>query len=88
MGNNRDRFFGIVFISILFFFLTVEGVMADKVILENGDTLTGTVEKMTEGKLTFKTDYAGTIEIQPRESGNHGGVGQDCIDQSSSQRVA
>ena len=40
------------------------GAFADKVILENGDILTGTVEKVLEGKLTLKTDYAGSIEIQ------------------------
>jgi putative salt-induced outer membrane protein YdiY len=64
MGNKANRFLGVILISILFFFLTVDEAIADKVILENGDTLTGTVEKMAEGKLTFKTDYAGIIEIQ------------------------
>ena len=64
MMNKSNRFLGIVLISFIFFFLMVEGAFADKVILENGDTLTGTIEKMTEGKLTFKTDYAGIIEIQ------------------------
>jgi putative salt-induced outer membrane protein YdiY len=38
-------------------------VLADKVILENGDTLTGTVEKVIDGKLTLVTDYAGPIII-------------------------
>ena len=40
------------------------GAFADKVILENGDALTGTVEKVMDGKLTLKTDYSGPIEIQ------------------------
>jgi len=64
MGNKAKRVSGTVFISMIFLFLTVAGVHADKVILENGDTLTGTVEKMMDGKLSFKTDYAGVIEIQ------------------------
>ncbi len=64
MRNRANRFWGVVFISLIFFFLTVEGAIADKVILENGDILTGTIEKMMDGKLTFKTDYAGIIEIQ------------------------
>ena len=64
MGNKTNRFMEVVLIGFIFFFLTVEGVIADKVILENGDILTGTVEKAVEGKLTLKTDYAGKIEIQ------------------------
>jgi putative salt-induced outer membrane protein YdiY len=50
----------------LFFFLLLLGVgeaLADKIILENGDALTGTVEKVIDGKLTFITDYAGPIVI-------------------------
>jgi len=64
MVSKTNKFLGIVLISFIFFFLTVEGAVADKVILENGDILTGTVEKVVEGKLTLKTDYAGIIEIQ------------------------
>ena len=52
---------GGIFLSI---FSCAEGAFADKVILENGDTLTRTVEKVVDGKLTLKTDYAGPIEIQ------------------------
>jgi putative salt-induced outer membrane protein YdiY len=44
--------------------LYTDGAFADKVILENGDTLTGTVVKVVDGKLTLKTDYSGLIEIQ------------------------
>jgi hypothetical protein len=36
--------------------------LADKLVLENGDTLTGTVEKVVGDKLTLKTDYSGPIE--------------------------
>jgi len=64
MVSKTNKFWGMVLISFIFFFLTIEGAIADKVILENGDVLTGTIEKMMEGKLTLKTDYAGSIEIQ------------------------
>lgn len=64
MAKQTNKVSGIGLIGIIFFFLTVEGAIADKVILENGDILTGTIEKMTNGKLTFKTDYAGIIDIQ------------------------
>ena len=37
--------------------------LADRVVIENGDTLTGTVEKVIDGKLTLVTDYAGPIVI-------------------------
>jgi putative salt-induced outer membrane protein YdiY len=50
----------------IFFFLLLMGAgeaLADKIILENGDELTGTVEKVIDGKLTFITDYAGPIVI-------------------------
>jgi hypothetical protein len=39
--------------------------LADKVVLDNGDTLTGTVVKLEGGKLTLKTEYAGpAVEIR------------------------
>lgn len=37
--------------------------LADEVLLKNGDRITGTVVHMTDGKLKFKTDYAGEIII-------------------------
>ena len=36
---------------------------ADTVILDNGDRLTGELQKLEEKKLSFKTDYAGTLSI-------------------------
>ena len=36
---------------------------ADTVILDNGDRLTGELQTLEEGKLSFKTDYAGTLSI-------------------------
>lgn len=51
----------IILFTILF--AGLDPVLADRVVLENGDTLTGTVEKVIDGKLTFITDYAGAIVI-------------------------
>ena len=51
-------------IFLLLLMIDIRGVYADKVILENGDTLTGTVVKVMDGKLTLKTDYSAPIEIQ------------------------
>jgi putative salt-induced outer membrane protein YdiY len=61
--KNVERY-GVVW--IIFFCLSLIGVgeaLADKIILENGDQLTGTVEKVIDGKLTLVTDYAGPIVI-------------------------
>src|SRR5512135_81350 len=44
--------------------LFAKATFADKIVLENGDTLSGTVVKLQGGKLTLKTDYAGSIEIE------------------------
>jgi len=38
-------------------------LLADEIILKNGDRLTGTVLKLEGGKLTLKTDYAGEVQI-------------------------
>jgi putative salt-induced outer membrane protein YdiY len=47
----------------LFFFAFIQDARADQVILDNGDSLSGTIEKIVAGKLTLKTDYAGSIDI-------------------------
>lgn len=44
--------------------LFANAALADKVVLDNGDTLSGTVVKLQGGKLTLKTDYAGAVEIE------------------------
>ena len=36
----------------------------DVVILENGDHITGEIKKLDRGKLTLKTDWMGTLEIE------------------------
>lgn len=47
----------------LILFICAGEVFADKIVLENGDTLTGKVEKVIDGKLTIVTEYAGPIVI-------------------------
>ncbi len=48
----------------LFFFAFIQDVRADQVTSpDNGDSLSGTIEKIVAGKLTLKTDYAGSIDI-------------------------
>lgn len=55
---------GLIFsFMFLFFFVLVRESLADQVILFNGDSLSGTVEKVADGKLTLKTDYSGPIDI-------------------------
>src|SRR5512135_3261394 len=44
--------------------LFAKATFADKIVLENGDTLSGAVVKLQAGKLTLKTDYACSIEIE------------------------
>ncbi len=50
-------------IVLLIFFIGAGEVFADKIVLENGDTLTGKVERVIDGNLTIVTDYAGPIVI-------------------------
>ena len=63
MGKNVKRSRVVWIIFFCFFLMGAGEAFADKIILENGDSLTGTVAKVIEGKLTFVTDYAGPIVI-------------------------
>ena len=47
----------------IFLALFCSAAAADQIILENGDILSGTIEKAVAGKLTLKTEYAGSVEI-------------------------
>ena len=61
-NSGRMLWMAMVLLSAL---VSVSGTaLADKVVLDNGDTLTGTVVKLEAGKLTLKTEYAGPVEIQ------------------------
>ena len=64
-GKLMTKRISIIFGLYFFIFLFSAGtVLADEVILENGDKMTGTVVKVEGGKLVLKTDYAGSVEIQ------------------------
>ena len=43
---------------------TAWGAKTDVVVLKNGDHLTGEVDQLERGRLTFKTDDMGTLEIE------------------------
>jgi putative salt-induced outer membrane protein YdiY len=58
--KHLKRTWGIFFLVL---FICAGEVFADKIILENGDKLTGKVESVIDGKLTIVTDYAGPIVI-------------------------
>jgi putative salt-induced outer membrane protein YdiY len=61
--DEKVKRLGVLLFSLLFF--TGAGpVWADEIVLENGNVLTGTIEKIDGGKLFLKTDYSQPIEIQ------------------------
>ena len=53
----------LIVISLLIWGLFFVEVLADEIILKNGDRLTGEVKILEENKLIFKTSYAGKISI-------------------------
>lgn len=59
---KRGLYSGFV-ICLFSLFVFAQRAAGDQVILENGDALTGTVEKVVGGKLTLKTSYSGPIDI-------------------------
>jgi putative salt-induced outer membrane protein YdiY len=61
--NKKHRYALTLCLVFLFFFAFTQDVRADQVVLDNGDTLSGTIEKIVAGKLTLKTEYAGSIDI-------------------------
>ena len=65
-GKRSQRFHGLV-IHTLFALLCTAPLTADVVLLSNGDRLTGDVLELKSAKLSLKTGYAGTIEIDWRE---------------------
>jgi len=60
MTKRISRFSSVYFLIFIFW---AGPALADEVVLENGDKLTGTVVKVEAGKLILKTDYAGPVEI-------------------------
>jgi len=61
--DKRHRYTLMACLVSLFFLAFTQDVRADQIILDNGDSLSGTIEKIVAGKLTLKTDYAGPIDI-------------------------
>ena len=57
-----SRHFLILCIAV--YLLSIGPAMADEIRLKNGDRISGKVVRMEEGKLIFKTSYAGEISIQ------------------------
>ena len=51
-------------VNFLFTAILLSGaVLADTLVLKNGDRLTGTVKSLSDSKLVFETSYAGEISI-------------------------
>lgn len=61
--NYVSKSMMVCFCFCLFFMFSGHPVFADRIILENGDSLTGVIEKLTDDKITLKTDYSTPIVI-------------------------
>ena len=51
------------FLFIIMFFAAVGGSVADRVIFNNGDVISGTIEKLTDGQLVINTEMLGTVTV-------------------------
>lgn len=60
---RKAQFFLAGSFAMVLLLISAGELLADEILLENGDRLTGTVLKLEGGKLTLKTDYAGEIQI-------------------------
>jgi putative salt-induced outer membrane protein YdiY len=63
MLTPSPRFLRAPLLAAILLVLTSSSLLADTVVLRNGDRLTGTAVKLDGGKLTFKTAYADPIAI-------------------------
>ena len=52
-----------VLVAAVLLFQTANPCQADEVVMKNGDRIQGTVVSLSQGKLVFKTSYAGKINI-------------------------
>lgn len=50
-------------LCLTLFFMNVDAALADQIQLKNGDHISGTLTRMVDNKVTFKTAYAGEISI-------------------------
>lgn len=53
----------IVYLTLLIFAVVAGTASADEVFLTNGDRVTGTIVKLTDGKLVVTTEYAGQVTV-------------------------
>ncbi|MDY6862883.1 MAG: DUF481 domain-containing protein [Thermodesulfobacteriota bacterium] len=56
--------FKVVTLIFMIIVLNIGSVIADEISLNNGDRITGKLMRMEEGKLIFRTSYAGEISIK------------------------
>lgn len=63
-SHSTLKLVAMVLAVVLPFFLSTGNAYADKIVLKNGDTLSGTLVKLQEDKLTLKTDFAGSLQIE------------------------
>ena len=62
---GKSTFKGLIgLLGVVLLLLTANPCRADEVVMKNGDRIQGKVVSMTQGKLVFKTTYAGTITIK------------------------
>ena len=61
--RKQDRLL-IGFLTAFFLLLMTNPCRADEVVMKNGDRIQGTAVSMGQGKLLFKTGYAGEIKIK------------------------
>lgn len=61
--SKPPLFLSLLIVSLAVFFFSAGPLLADEILLQNGDRLTGTLVKAEGGKVTLKTDYAGEIQI-------------------------
>ena len=57
----------LIYITSILIYLTGNSIIADTMIVENGDALTGELIGLSGKVVTFKTDYAGTLYISQRK---------------------
>jgi small nuclear ribonucleoprotein (snRNP)-like protein len=51
-------------LALIFVFLCPASLLADQIVLKNGDRLTGTIEKSDDKELVIKTEFAGEVTVQ------------------------
>jgi putative salt-induced outer membrane protein YdiY len=51
-------------LALIFVFLCPASLLADQIVLKNGDRLTGTIEKSDDKELLIKTEFAGEVTVQ------------------------